>query len=139
MIIKRISAEDAEQFANAVFAQQEKNAFSDGSLTLDKGQISFAIWKDEQLVGVISGKRTWENIHVTALAVSPAYQGQGLGTVLLTIMEEWAKENQITSVTLSTKSYQAKGFYVKQGYQLFGQLEHVPVRNVTKYHFVKYL
>ena len=42
-------------------------------------------------------------------------------------------------VTLSTKSYQAKDFYLKQGYEIYASLADVPQKGITKYHFIKRL
>lgn len=139
MIIQSISDQEAMSFANTVFAQQEISVFGEDYPDLVKEQVHFAAYHDDSLVGVVSGKQTWENVHITALAVTPTYQGQGLGSRLLVTIEDWARTNQLTSVTLSTKSYQAKEFYVKQGYQLFAELHDVPMKGVTKSHFVKYL
>ena len=54
-------------------------------------------------------------------------------------LEEKAEKVGVNSITLSTKSYQAKDFYVKQGYEIYASLEDVPQRGVTKYHFIKRL
>lgn len=129
----------ADAFANQVFASQEALALAAKDVTLEKGVFSLGAYVGGELAGVISAKQTWENSHITALAVRADHQGRGLGSQLLSAMENLAKQKGITTMTLSTKSYQAKDFYLKQGYQLFGQLEDVPLKGVTKYHFVKYL
>ncbi len=71
--------------------------------------------------------------------VAKAAQGKGLGSQLLLELEEAARQNRVTSITLSTKSYQAKEFYLKNGYQIYASLENVPMQAVTKYQFIKYL
>jgi hypothetical protein len=40
---------------------------------------------------------------------------------------------------LSTKSYQAKDFYIKQGYEIYASLADIPQKGITKYHFIKRL
>lgn len=136
-MIREISGEEAHAFAEGVFTEQEQQL--DIHDVLRKGSHSLAVYVGDDVAGVISVKITWENAHVTALAVAERFQGQGFGRQLLDDMEAWARDKGLTSITLSTKSYQAKDFYLKQGYSLFGQLADVPLRGVTKYHFVKYL
>ena len=64
---------------------------------------------------------------------------KGLGASLLAELEEKAAEAGVTSITLSTKSYQAKDFYIKQGYEIYASLAHIPQKGITKYHFIKRL
>jgi len=68
-----------------------------------------------------------------------AYKKKGLGASLLSELEEKAAETGETSITLSTKSYQAKDFYIKQGYEIYASLSDVPQKGITKYHFIKRL
>jgi ribosomal protein S18 acetylase RimI-like enzyme len=58
---------------------------------------------------------------------------------LLKRLEVEARSRGIKSITLSTKSYQAKDFYLKAGYQIYATLENVPQAGITKYHFIKWL
>lgn len=138
-MIREISSEEARAFAEGVFTEQERQQLAINDANLKKDNYSLVVYVDDVMAGVISVKITWENAHVTALAVAERFQGQGFGRQLLDDMEAWARDKGLTSITLSTKSYQAKDFYLKQGYSLFGQLADVPLRGVTKYHFVKYL
>ena len=71
--------------------------------------------------------------------VDEGYQKKGLGASLLAELEEKAEKAGVSSITLSTKSYQAKDFYVKQGYEIYASLSDVPQKGVTKYHFIKWL
>ena len=57
----------------------------------------------------------------------------------MTELEEKAAEAGATSITLSTKSYQAKDFYLKQGYEIYASLSDVPQKGITKYHLIKRL
>ena len=71
--------------------------------------------------------------------VDKGHQKKGLGASLLAELEEKAEKAGVSSITLSTKSYQAKDFYIKQGYEIYASLEDVPQIGVTKYHFIKWL
>ena len=52
-------------------------------------------------------------------------------------MEPGAFKHPSKAITLTTKAYQALGFYLKQGYEVFGELEDVPMIGTTKYYLVK--
>ena len=95
--------------------------------------------EDGRLIALLHGQQVLENIHIKALVVDKEYQKQGLGASLLTELEEKAAEAGVTNITLSTKSYQAKDFYIKQGYEIYASLSDVPQKGITKYHFIKRL
>lgn len=52
-------------------------------------------------------------------------------------MEEQARQSGIKTITLTTKAYQALGFYLKHGYEVFGELKDVPMVGTAKYYLVK--
>jgi GNAT superfamily N-acetyltransferase len=66
----------------------------------------------------------WLMVH--ALWVDEARRGVGLGQALLTDAEHQARTLGAHAVTLDTFSWQAEGFYLKQGYEVFGRLEAFP-------------
>ena len=95
--------------------------------------------KDGRLIALLHAQQVLENIHIKSLVVDKEYQKRGLGASLLAELEEKATEAGVTSITLSTKSYQAKDFYIKQGYDIYASLTDVPQKGITKYHFIKRL
>ena len=95
--------------------------------------------EDGQLIALLHAQQVLENIHIKALVVDKEHQKKGLGASLLAELDEKAAETGVTSITLSTKSYQAKDFYIKQGYEIYASLSDVPQKGITKYHFIKRL
>jgi GNAT superfamily N-acetyltransferase len=71
-------------------------------------------------------------MHVKFLWVSESLRGQRLGTRLMDAAEAYATERGAGSATLETHSYQARDFYLKRGYEVFGQLDDYPPGH-TKY------
>lgn len=125
-------------FVKQVFDQQFVEEF--GSEALEKllpTEIVLTKEQNGQLVGVLQAVKALENIHVKSLVVAKEAQGLGLGSQLLSELEKQARELGVTSITLSTKSYQAKDFYLKNGYEIYAGLENVPMAGITKYHFIK--
>jgi ribosomal protein S18 acetylase RimI-like enzyme len=66
----------------------------------------------------------WLNLHV--LWVEPACRGQGLGTTLLAEAEQRARSARAAGVLLDTFDWQAEGFYLRHGYEVFGRLDDYP-------------
>ena len=131
---------DVQNFIKRVFDEQYESNFGSAMLKKLKPKDDYLIRKEEgRLVALLHAQQVLENIHIKALVVDKAYQKKGLGASLLAELEEKAAEAGVTSITLSTKSYQAKDFYLKQGYEIYASLTDVPQKGITKYHFIKRL
>jgi GNAT superfamily N-acetyltransferase len=68
----------------------------------------------------------WHWLFVDMLWVSDAHRGQGAGTALLAAAEAEARRRGCTKAHLDTISFQARPFYEKLGWTLFGTLEDYP-------------
>lgn len=129
-----------QAFIDQIFEEQYQKQFGpSASLAEQSDTVTLTREVAGELVAVLQARISLANAHITALVVDPSQQGQGLGRGLLGEFEGLAKGRGITSITLSTKSYQAEGFYKKLGYQVYGELQDVPQKGMTKYHLVKYL
>ncbi len=78
------------------------------------------------IAGCVAEVNQWNALHIDALWVSEDYQRRGLGSRLLKEVECAAAENGCTLVHLSTFDFQAKDFYIKHGFEVFGTLENCP-------------
>lgn len=76
--------------------------------------------------GCIAEIYCWNVMYVDILWVDESARGQGLGTRLLGEVEEIARARGCTLVHLDTFDFQAKDFYLRHGYRLFGVLEGCP-------------
>ncbi len=63
------------------------------------------------------------SIYVDVLWVKEEYRGLGIGAELLRSVEAEAIKRGIPASTLDTFSFQAEGFYLKQGYQHIGTIK----------------
>lgn len=68
----------------------------------------------------------WGIMYIDAIFVAEAYRHQQLGTYLTNKVEQEAKALGTTLSNLTTFDYQAKDFYMKLGYEIFGVLENCP-------------
>ena len=129
-----------QNFIEQVFKEQYEDSFGPDMLEKLEPQDYYLAREEEgRLIALLHAQQVLENIHIKALVVDKGHQKKGLGASLLAELEEKATEAGVTSITLSTKSYQARDFYIKQGYEIYASLEDVPQIGVTKYHFIKRL
>ena len=78
------------------------------------------------IAGCVAARTVWSTAEVSILWVDEAYRKQGLGSQVLCAVEKEAKENGCTIIVLDTFDWQAKGFYEKNGYSVFGELKDCP-------------
>ena len=80
----------------------------------------------------------WGILYIDEIYVSEAYRHQRLGTYLMDKVEQEALALGATLSHLDTFDFQAKDFYLKQGYEIFGVLENCPP-NHNRYYLKKKL
>lgn len=103
----------------------EHNTACIGQRRYDKGAI-YARDDQGRVIGGIYFDLIWEWLHIEWLWVDEAHRDRGIGAELLRRAEAVAVERGITRSHLETTSFQAPGFYRKQGYVVFGELEGKP-------------
>ncbi|RAR43649.1 N-acetyltransferase [Paenibacillus sp. MDMC362] len=78
---------------------------------------------DDQIMGGIVGEICWNWLEIHYLFVDEPFRKSGYGTKLLREAEKLAIDKQCEFVKLDTLSFQALDFYIKQGYEVYGQIE----------------
>ncbi len=78
------------------------------------------------LAGGLAGSTYWGWLEVHKLWIAAPLRAQGNGRRLLLAAESEAGQRGCTRVFLTTFSFQARGFYEKQGYRVVGKLEDYP-------------
>ncbi len=120
-------------------ATQEQAEFVDNQIVaFNKGHVSFTqdptlIFKNyiiedqgELIAGINAFIYHWKILYIDVLFVAEDYRRQHLGQRLLSQVEVEAKAMGATLSHLDTFDFQAKDFYLKQGYEVFGVLEDCP-------------
>ena len=79
-----------------------------------------------EIGGVLGGIGYWNGLEIKILWVKESYRKQGLGTKILNHIEKVAKEKGATIAMLDTFDFQAEDFYLKSGYEPFGELKNFP-------------
>lgn len=85
------------------------------------------------IAGCIAKMYCWNVIYIDILWVDEKYRKSGLGTRLLNEIEAVALEEKCSLIHLDTFDFQAKDFYIKNGYEIFGMLEDCPKEHCRYY------
>ena len=88
----------------------------------DPRQINLAAWDGDKLIGGIIGRVFIDAAYLDIVWVDEVARGQGLGRALMAKAEEDGLRAGANYVWLNTLSWQARPFYEKLGYRVFGEL-----------------
>jgi GNAT superfamily N-acetyltransferase len=90
------------------------------------------------VIGGLVGFSSYEWLFISLLIVPEALRGQGLGRKLMEQAEQVARARKLTGVWLDTFDFQARPFYEKLGFTVFGELKDHP-RGISQYWLQKRL
>ena len=96
----------------------------------------FSATDDTGFIGGISGSVYWDGVEIDVLWVHENCRRKGIARRLLEEAEDYARGNG--AVVAFLKTVDAREFYEKQGYSVYGQLEDRPIGSVL-YHMKKRL
>ncbi|MFN2109271.1 MAG: GNAT family N-acetyltransferase [Anaerolineae bacterium] len=107
----------------------DENTIDNGVAIQSSERMGFVALDGDEFVGCVSGL-AYKNgdaysgwFFLTDMFVEKAYRGQGLGAKLLTALEDKILARGIDKVWTWTAGYEGPGFYKKQGYSVFAELE----------------
>ncbi|MCP4978787.1 MAG: GNAT family N-acetyltransferase [Maribacter sp.] len=96
----------------------------------------FSALDKQKFVGGISGNVYWNGLEIDMLWVDDDFRDQGIGRILIMEAEKYAINNG--AVVSFLKTVDAKVYYEKFGYHVYGILEDRPIGTVL-YHMKKRL
>ncbi|MGB8682653.1 MAG: GNAT family N-acetyltransferase [Candidatus Binatus sp.] len=82
---------------------------------------------DGEILGGALGNTWGLWLYVSDVWIDTANRGKGYATKLMTAIETYARERRCSYSYLDTFSFQARPFYEKLGYRIFGTLEDHPI------------
>ena len=88
--------------------------------------------KEKIIAGINSILYCWHCLYIDVLWVSKEHRKSGLGSTLLQKLEKEAKKKGCYLIHLSSFDWQAKDFYLKHGYEVFGEIQNNPKNH---YHY----
>jgi GNAT superfamily N-acetyltransferase len=77
-------------------------------------------------IGGLLGTTYYDWLGVDILWLTESVRGQGIGSAVLAAAEDEARKRGCRHVHLDTLEFQARGFYEKHGYTVFGELPDCP-------------
>ena len=120
------------EFINQAFTEYSvKN-----NVELNFDEFCFVAEEDGKIMGVITGRAYYNDVHIVDLIVDKNYRGQDIGTKLVKAVEEEYTGKGYKKITLTTFGFQAPGFYKKLGYTLEFVREDDDPR-LSKYFYIK--
>lgn len=93
---------------------------------------------DRRIIGGLWGRSFYDWLFIELLVIPETLRGQGLGSDLMRRAEAIARERGCTGIWLDTFEFQARPFYEKLGFSVFGQIEDYP-RGSSRYFLKKRL
>ena len=125
----RITNELEAPEADTTFVRQGLRSFNNQFINDDGFQPLnlFIRREDGSIAGGLLGDVYWGWLHINILWVDEGLRRQGYGERLLKRAEEEALQKGCRAVHLDTMSFQAKPFYEKFGYAVFGVLDDLPL------------
>jgi GNAT superfamily N-acetyltransferase len=75
------------------------------------------------VLGGLWGQSRWGAFHVDMIVVPEALRGMGVGTHLMARAEAEARERGCHLMWLDTYAFQARPFYERLGFEVFGQMD----------------
>jgi len=76
-----------------------------------------------ELLACLIGKTAWGYLELSFLWVSEKMRGCGIGSQLLQAAEDEGIKRGCKYSLIDTFSFQIKGFYIKHGYSIFGEID----------------
>lgn len=116
------------------FEQSVVPGLADESENIQIG--AFARSADNSIVGGVKASVYWDGLEIETLWVAENYRRQGAGSKLLAGVEELARSHG--AVIAFLKTVEARDFFERHGYDVYGQLEDRPIGTVL-YHMKKRL
>ena len=115
-MIKRAEEDDPKigEFINKEFTDYAlKN-----EVTLGYDEFCFVEEEDGKILGAITGRAYYNEVHIGDLIVSKDCRRTGLGSKLVKAVEEYYSGKCYDIITLTTFGFQAPEFYKKLGYKI---------------------
>lgn len=98
----------------------------------------FVAKDNEKVVGIITGKSYYKEVHIGDLIVLEEYRKQHIGKKLMETVENHYKDRGFENMNLTTYGFQAPEFYKKCGFEIEYIRRNKENSKLDKYFMVKY-
>ena len=115
-MIRRV--EDEEPMIGEFIGKEFADYAVQNGVELNYDDFCFVEEEDGKILGAITGRAYYDEVHVVDLIVDRSCRRSGLGSRLVATVEEAYKNKGYAKITLTTFGFQAPEFYKKLGYQI---------------------
>jgi ribosomal protein S18 acetylase RimI-like enzyme len=128
-------------------SKEETDLIFNGLVEFNESRVGDARFKEfgilasgesEATIAGLLGHTLWNGFFISAFWVAESVRRKGIGRQLLARAEELAVQNGCDHIHLDTFDFQAREFYEKSGFQIFGTIEDYPIGH-KRYYLVKKL
>ena len=101
------------------FINKEFSAYGEqNGVVLNYDEFCFAAEEDGNILGVITGRAYYNEVHIGDLIVASSVRKGGIGSKLVCAVEDNYRGKGYDKITLTTFGFQAPEFYKKLGYEV---------------------
>ena len=101
------------------FINKEFSAYGEqNGVVLNYDEFCFAAEEDGNILGVITGRAYYNEVHIGDLIVASSVRKGGIGSKLVRAVEDNYRGKGYDKITLTTFGFQAPDFYKKLGYEI---------------------
>ncbi len=101
------------------FINKEFSAYGEqNGVVLNYDEFCFAAEEDGKILGVITGRAYYNEVHIGDLIVASSVRKGGIGSKLVRAVEDNYRGKGYDKITLTTFGFQAPEFYKKLGYEI---------------------
>ena len=126
-----------EEFYSMIDNKFNKFAIKNGVIC-NYMPFAFVAKEDSKIVGIITGKSYYKEIHISDLIILEEYRNKKIGSKLLENVEDYYKDKGFENINLTTYGFQAPEFYKKCGFKVEFVRENKKNPKLNKYFLVKY-
>lgn len=100
------------------FINREFTAFAtESEVALNYEEFTFVAEEDGELVGVLTGRAYYNEVHIGDLIIKNGHRRGGIGKMLVEEVEKTYSGSGYEKLALTTFGFQAPGFYGKLGFK----------------------
>lgn len=134
LIEEKELSEQLEELMEEEFTKEEKKY----NVCCNYTPYSFVASENGDVLGIITGYTSYEEVYIDDLIVIDKYRGNDIGTKLVKKVENYFKGKGFNNINLCTNGFQAPKFYEKCGYQLEFVRRNKNNPKLDKYFYVKF-
>lgn len=135
--IERVDSID-EKYLKMIDDEFNKYA-NKNNVVCDYVSFSFVAKENYNIVGIITGRSYYKEIHISDLIVLEQYRNKKIGSKLIEKVEEYYKNKGFENINLTTYDFQAPKFYQKCGFEIEFMRENKQNPKLTKYFLIKHI